>query len=88
VERRELRQRIARRPNVVRFSEAQRVLEAYGWTLARVSGSHHVFVRGSERFAVPFRRPYILPVYVRQILSRTQEQDDDQPDDERSSGAD
>jgi hypothetical protein len=25
------------------FTEFQRVLEAYGWTLARVRGSHHMY---------------------------------------------
>ena len=75
--REELRARIARRPNAARFSEAQQLLEAYGWTVARVRGSHHVFVRGGERFVLPLRRPHILPVYVRQILSRTQEQGDE-----------
>lgn len=81
VDRRELRQRIERRPKAVRFSEAQQLLEAHGWKLARVSGSHRVFVRGAERFTLPFRRPHILPIYVRQILSRTQEPEYEQGDD-------
>lgn len=78
--RRALRQRVKRRPNAVRFSEARRLLEANGWTLARVTGSHHIFVRGGERFTLPFRRPHILPIYVRQILTRTQESEDEPGD--------
>jgi predicted RNA binding protein YcfA (HicA-like mRNA interferase family) len=75
-----MRERIARRPNAVRFSEAQAVLEAYGWELARVTGSHHIFVRGAERLSVPFRRPHILPSYVRDILRATEGQDDERDD--------
>ena len=69
-----LRQRLAQRPNSVRFDELRRLLEAYGWTLRTVRGSHHTFVRGSERLTVPHRRPHVLPVYVRQALRLTEQQ--------------
>jgi predicted RNA binding protein YcfA (HicA-like mRNA interferase family) len=42
-----------------------------GFTLARVSGSHHTFTRGAESVTVPHRRPTVLPVYVRDVLART-----------------
>lgn len=29
----------------VRFTDMQRLVEAFGFTLARVSGSHHIFTR-------------------------------------------
>jgi predicted RNA binding protein YcfA (HicA-like mRNA interferase family) len=54
----------------VRFEELRRLLEAYGWTLDHVRGSHHIFTRESETFSVPLRRPHVLPVYVREALKR------------------
>jgi predicted RNA binding protein YcfA (HicA-like mRNA interferase family) len=68
---------MAQHPNAVTFDEARRVLEAFGWTLRRTSGSHHMFARGGESLTIPFRRPCILSVYVRQILRATEVGDDD-----------
>jgi predicted RNA binding protein YcfA (HicA-like mRNA interferase family) len=72
-----MRRRMAQHPRAVALAEARRVLEAYGWTLHRVSGSHHVFVCGTRTLSVPYRRPHILAVYVREILKATEGQDDD-----------
>jgi predicted RNA binding protein YcfA (HicA-like mRNA interferase family) len=80
MDRRDLRRRLGQRPKAVRFSEAQQLLEAYGWILRRVSGSHYLFARGADRLVIPFRRPHILPIYVRQILSKTEDQDDEHTD--------
>jgi predicted RNA binding protein YcfA (HicA-like mRNA interferase family) len=33
--------------------ELIRLLEANGWTLARVQGSHHIFVKREETLVVP-----------------------------------
>ena len=74
MERAELRRRLARRPNAVRFEEIRRLLELSGWTLG---GSHYVFGRGGEQFVVPYRRSTMLPVYVREVLRRTREPGDD-----------
>ena len=71
---------MAQHPKAVSFDEARRVLEAYGWTLDRVRGSHHVFAQGSRTLPVPFRRPHIKAVYVKQILLATEGQDDDDGD--------
>jgi predicted RNA binding protein YcfA (HicA-like mRNA interferase family) len=65
------RRRLAQRPNNVRFEELRRVLEAYGWRLDRISGSHHVFERGGARFSVPIHGGKVKPVYVRQALRWT-----------------
>jgi antitoxin HicB len=54
--RRRLRGRIAQHPKTVRFEELCRLLEAYGWTLDRTSGSHHVYRQGGTSITVPFRR--------------------------------
>ena len=73
MDRRELRRRIASRPNSVRFEELQRLLEVYGWTVIRIRGSHHTFQRGGDRYVIPRRTPQMLPDYVRGVLDRTEE---------------
>lgn len=69
---------MAEHPRTVTFVEARRVLEAYGWTLDRIHGSHHRFSRAGAHLTVPLRRPCILPVYVRQILAATSGGDDEE----------
>jgi predicted RNA binding protein YcfA (HicA-like mRNA interferase family) len=77
MDRQELRQRLAQRPNSVRPEELISLLEAYGWTLDRIRGSHHVFVRpGGPPLTVPSRRPHVLAVYVRRVLSMTEGEDE------------
>jgi predicted RNA binding protein YcfA (HicA-like mRNA interferase family) len=64
---------LSRRPNAVRFEEVVRLLEWCGWTHDRQRGSHHVFTRGGERLTVPEGHPHVLPVYVREVLRRTED---------------
>jgi predicted RNA binding protein YcfA (HicA-like mRNA interferase family) len=73
MDREELRRRIAQHPNAVTIRELQGLLEAYGWTLERVRGSHHIFTRGRDRLTVPYRRPHVLAVYVKRVLTLTEE---------------
>lgn len=70
--RRELRRRVAQHPKSVSFAELRRLLEAYGWELDRVRGSHHIFARGAQTLALPHRRPHVLPAYVRTVLALTE----------------
>jgi predicted RNA binding protein YcfA (HicA-like mRNA interferase family) len=74
--------------NAVRFEELRRLLEAYGWELARIRGSHHVFVRDGAQLTVPHHRPHVLPVYVRQVLALIQEPEADQESDDGADGTD
>jgi hypothetical protein len=46
VDRKEPRRRLEQRQNAVRSAELQRPLEAYGWALHRVAGSHYLFTAG------------------------------------------
>ena len=71
MKRQELRRRVAQHRNAVSFAELQQLLEAYGWELDRVRGSHHIFKCGSQTLTVPHRRPHVLPVYVKQVLALT-----------------
>ena len=73
VDREQLRRRIAQHPNAVRFDELAELLTAYGWELARVRGSHHVFVKDGAQLTVPHRRPHVLAVYVKRVPAQTEE---------------
>lgn len=77
MDRQELRQRVAQHPNAVRFEDLRHLLEAYGWTLDRVRGSHYIFTRDGETLTVPHRRPHVLAVYVKKVLSLTEGEDQD-----------
>jgi predicted RNA binding protein YcfA (HicA-like mRNA interferase family) len=69
MDREELRRRIQSRPHSVRFSELRALLEAYGWTMARIRGDHHYFVGpDGERLSVPLDRPHLKAAYVREAL--------------------
>lgn len=43
-------------------------------------GSHYLFERaeGESGILVPYRRPHLLAVYVREVLRRTREAGDDE----------
>lgn len=52
----------------VRFAEVRKFLERHGWTLDRISGSHHVFVKeGQANLALPVHRGRVKAVYIRKI---------------------
>jgi predicted RNA binding protein YcfA (HicA-like mRNA interferase family) len=51
-----------------RFKEVRRMLEAKGYRLARVSGSHHVFIKpGQLPLSIPVHNQKVKPIYVRKI---------------------
>jgi predicted RNA binding protein YcfA (HicA-like mRNA interferase family) len=44
-------------PSPVRFAKIRKHLERHGWTLVRISGSHHTFTKPGEL------RPLVIPVH-------------------------
>ncbi len=55
-------------PSPVRFSEVRKLLEAKGYRLVRISGSHHIFARpGFPHQSVPVHGGKVKFHYVRQI---------------------
>jgi predicted RNA binding protein YcfA (HicA-like mRNA interferase family) len=55
-------------PSDVRFAEIRRRVEARGWILVRIRGSHHVFRLPDGRiYAVPVHRNKVKYAYVREI---------------------
>ena len=52
----------------MKFSKVKKMLEAKGWKMARVVGSHHQFTKpGHRTFPVPVHHGKVDPEYVRQI---------------------
>lgn len=52
----------------IRFAEVRALLERHGWSLARISGSHHIFEKaGSKLLSIPVHRGKVKPAYVRQV---------------------
>jgi predicted RNA binding protein YcfA (HicA-like mRNA interferase family) len=44
------------------------MLEGAGYSLVRISGSHHIFAKpGCELVSIPVHRGKVKPFYVRQI---------------------
>jgi predicted RNA binding protein YcfA (HicA-like mRNA interferase family) len=51
-----------------RFSEVRKILENKGYTLTRISGSHHVFTKPGELpVSIPVHKGKVKSYYVRQI---------------------
>ena len=63
-------------PSDVRFSEIRRRVEAHGWILVRIRGSHHIFQLPDGRsYVVPVHRNKVKYVYVREIERLLEEGD-------------
>ncbi|MEE8392255.1 MAG: type II toxin-antitoxin system HicA family toxin [Anaerolineae bacterium] len=45
-----------------------KALQSYGFEGRPGKGSHYYYRRGTRHVTVPFRRPHVLPAYVRLTL--------------------
>jgi predicted RNA binding protein YcfA (HicA-like mRNA interferase family) len=70
VDKRKLLARIINNPRSVRFSDAVVLVEAFGFHLSRVRGSHHLFVHPGIAELVNFQEVHgqAKPYQVRQFL--------------------
>jgi predicted RNA binding protein YcfA (HicA-like mRNA interferase family) len=60
-------------PQNVSFGEIDRILLRLGFE-KRQKGSHAVYTReGSYPITIPFKKPFILPVYVKKVLQIIEE---------------
>lgn len=51
-----------------KFSEVKKMLEAKGYRLDRISGSHHIFKKAGVRsLPIPVHNGKVQPAYVRMI---------------------
>lgn len=68
-------QRVRQNPKNVRFDDIDQLLLSLGFE-KRQKGSHATYIlKGQGRITVPFRKPFILPVYVKEILELLDEID-------------
>lgn len=71
-------EKIRQNPRNVSFEDLRKLLEDYGFSLERSSGSHHSFKVSINKeyvlFVVPYRRPIKL-VYVKEALKLIDEID-------------
>lgn len=55
-------------PSPIRFAEIRKQLEAAGYRLVRISGSHHIFDRpGGPLISIPVHNNQVKPFYARQV---------------------
>lgn len=58
----------------IRFAELRKQIEAAGWALDRVNGSHHIFTKaGARNLIIPVHHGKVLPAYVRQVKKTIEE---------------
>ena len=65
-----LLEKIRNNPKTVSFGDLDKVLRQLGF-VCREPGSgssHHVYTYGSFRLTVPYKRPHVKEVYVKQAL--------------------
>ncbi len=60
-------------PNNVTFTQIRKLLEREQFTLERITGSHHVFKRGSVTFVVPVHNNKVKGVYVKRVVEIIEE---------------
>ncbi len=66
--RRKLRERLSNNPNNVKFSDICKLLEQEGFTLDRITGSHHVFEKGETIFVIPVHNGKVKSVYIKRVI--------------------
>ncbi len=67
--------KIRQNPKNVRFKDIDKLLLSLGFE-KRQRGSHATYVlKNQGRITVPFRKPFILPIYVKEVLKMLDEMD-------------
>ncbi len=60
-------------PNNVTFAQIRKLLEQEGFSLERITGSHHVFKREQTIFVVPVHKNKVKAVYVKRVVEIIEE---------------
>jgi len=63
-------QKMQKRPNGIRFTEAARVLASYGYILVRKKGSHRHFRNDSGEVITILEENPLKAAYIKDILER------------------
>ena len=71
-------EKIRQNPKNVRFDDLDRVLQDQGFerTQPRGGSSHYVYVHGEQVITVPYKRPFVKTVYVKEALKLLDENDE------------
>ncbi len=65
--------KLRQNPKNVRFNDIDKLLLSLGFE-KRQRGSHATYIlKGSGRITIPMRKPFILPVYVKEVLKLLEE---------------
>jgi predicted RNA binding protein YcfA (HicA-like mRNA interferase family) len=60
--------KISNNPNNVSFSDIRKLLEQEGFSLERITGSHHIFKKGAITFVVPVHQNKVKIIYVKRVI--------------------
>ena len=64
-----LLQKLRQNPKNVRFDDIDKLLLGLGFDKRQRGSSHIVYtISGQPPLTIPYRKPFILPVYVKQVL--------------------
>ncbi|NJN93515.1 MAG: hypothetical protein HC875_05175 [Anaerolineales bacterium] len=70
-------QKLRQNPRNIRFEEIDTLLCGLGFEKRQRGTSHTTYtISGKPPLTIPFRKPFILPVYVKQILQFLDDLDD------------
>ena len=78
-QREKLRRSVEQNLKAVRSEDLDRLLQAYGFARRSGKGSHHFYWRGEHRLVIPYRRPHLLPMYVKlalEAIDRAEQEND------------
>ena len=74
--------RLKNSPNNATFSDLRKLLEQEGFALDRITGSHHIFMKGEITFVVPVHNNKVTTIYVKRVIELI-EQTESQMDEEK-----
>ena len=60
-------------PKDATFSQIEKLLLSEGFTLDRISGSHHIFKNGPIMFVLPIQGNKVKSVYVKRVIEIMEE---------------
>ena len=71
--------KIRNNPKNVHFDDLDRLLHDYGFERRQPKGgsSHYFYFLGDKRLTIPFKRPFVKAIYVKQVLSVLEGIDDE-----------
>lgn len=61
-------ERLKNNPSEATFADLRTVLNQNGFALERITGSHHIYKKGSVRFVIPVHNRRVKKVYVKRII--------------------